>query len=831
MSGVSLGRNWLDSQEHSSDFAPPPRPRSRLTLKRKQVDKDDDKENVPAPQPPPLPQQTVNSTDSEEDDEDYSRGAAPPQQGGVRASLAAARHGSQHTFSSDGQVSKTRRVINVMDAKTMKGESKSAVVIPSRGNVRPPALVERVRGASAPAPPAAVHPPPAAKGAKKATKKKAGARLVLDSSPDSSDVEEDERRADDAKDDGVGKAAVSIDDDDDDDDDADASVDEESSSDDDDDDDEEEEEAAATAAMEDEEIAAPAPDSDDEKDDEVVKTQEQLASQRTTNAAAVAKNLPMKIVRRPLMPSLLTVKGAEAVLRRPFKSPCPNAPSSTADLKRKLFMRKRFVPWGSKGLPALPSLSSGSQEKEEEDAGEPLILWQSEEEGKEDDQISVDGMLTKFLRPHQREGVQFMFECVTGLKGFNGNGCILADDMGLGKTLQGITLLYTLLRQGAEPLGGTPIVKRAVIVCPTSLVGNWESECNKWLKGKIKALALGESKREDVIMGVEQFLSRRKPYDVLIVSYETFRMHTDKFKKEGSCDLLMCDEAHRLKNDATLTNQALNSMHCKRRVLLSGTPMQNHLDEFYAMVNFTNPGVLGSAAYFRKHFEGPVLLAREPGATAEEVARGDEISLELSTIVNDFILRRTNSLLSKHLPPKLVEVCCCKLTPMQQAMYEAALKSKAAKALLDKGKGGGKEVLSFITALRKVCNHPLLAGDDAPDDLFYVDNGGRRGKRREAPGWELAGGKFAVLARLLKQVRAKEERIVVVSNYTSTLDLFVKLCREKGYPYVRLDGSLSIKKRMKLVTAFNDPEQDQVSDTCQCRAVMCLHPTDPLIQI
>jgi DNA repair and recombination protein RAD54 and RAD54-like protein len=192
--------------------------------------------------------------------------------------------------------------------------------------------------------------------------------------------------------------------------------------------------------------------------------------------------------------------------------------------------------------------------------------------------------------------------------------------MGLGKTLQGVALIWTLLQSGHEALGGSPVCKRAMIVCPTSLVNNWDSECKKWLQvsfkacrcecnsaseidsdcslishpyhcplwrlnvlgrvqGKIRSLPLCESSRDDVIHSVKEFLSKRRPYDVLIVSYETFRIHAGLFAKGESVDLLVCDEAHRLKNDETKTNKALDSLTCRRRVLLSGTPMQNHLDE------------------------------------------------------------------------------------------------------------------------------------------------------------------------------------------------------------------------------------------------------------
>jgi len=169
----------------------------------------------------------------------------------------------------------------------------------------------------------------------------------------------------------------------------------------------------------------------------------------------------------------------------------------------------------------------------------------------------------------------------------------------LGKTLQAITLMWTLLGQGFDPKTG-PLAKRIIIVCPTSLVSNWDSECEKWLKGRVRTIPIAESCRADVISSVSQFLSPRNTSHVLIVSYETFRLHAERFSSPTACDLLICDEAHRLKNDETLTNKALDALTCRRRVLLSGTPIQNHLDEFYAMVNFANPGLLGNRAEFHK---------------------------------------------------------------------------------------------------------------------------------------------------------------------------------------------------------------------------------------
>ena len=514
---------------------------------------------------------------------------------------------------------------------------------------------------------------------------------------------------------------------------------------------------------------------------------------------------------------------------------------------RRLASRRVFVPWGAKpsdAAAAMPKPTALAREEEtiELPAGiEDLTLWTPEEgvpsvnrggDGEETTTtrvsapseakaIVVDRMLTRWLRPHQREGVKFMFECVMGLRDYDGTGCILADDMGLGKTLQGIALLWTLLRQGFD---GAPTVKRALIVCPTSLVSNWDDECNKWLNGRVKTLPICDSTRAEVVSSVKSFLAPRHVAQVMIVSYETFRIHSERFNFNGAVDLIMCDEAHRLKNGETLTNKALCSVPCLRRVMLSGTPMQNHLDEFYSMVGFCNPGLLGTPPEFAKKYERPILAGREPDATEAELKRAQVANADLSELVNKFILRRTNTILSKHLPPKVVEVVCCKLSPLQQALYEHFLTSKAATQALT---GKATAVLPAITALKKLCNHPKLIHDMIKGSKntgqaasgfstcaeFFTPgmyDGGRgrggRGGSGMAPGWEEHSGKFGVLARLLANLRAEtKDRIVIISNYTQTLDLVAQLCRDRHYPHVRLDGSTSIGKRQKLVKQFNDP--------------------------
>ncbi|XP_034681411.1 protein CHROMATIN REMODELING 25 [Vitis riparia] len=577
---------------------------------------------------------------------------------------------------------------------------------------------------------------------------------------------------------------------------------------------------------------------EEENDDEersAVKSPTSDEGRKSQNVDALLRgNLVVR--RQSLLPRVLSVTDGAAVARKPFKPPFSNGYHDRNDqLVHRLWARKRFVPWGS-SRPALVLITncvniSSAAEKDvlEESVSlpagiDPLVLWHPEESEEQADNlmpIMVDPLLVRFLRPHQREGVQFMFDCVSGLSStVNISGCILADDMGLGKTLQSITLLYTLLRQGVD---GKPMVKKAIIVTPTSLVSNWEAEIKKWVGERVQLVALCESTRDDVVFGIDSFTSPHSPLQVLIVSYETFRLHSSKFSHSGSCDLLICDEAHRLKNDQTLTNRALAALACKRRILLSGTPMQNDLEEFFAMVNFTNPGILGDATYFRRYYETPIICGREPTAAEEEKKLGAERSAELSSTVNQFILRRTNALLSNHLPPKIVEVVCCRLSPLQSELYNHFIHSKNVKKVINEEMKQSK-ILAYITALKKLCNHPKLIYDTVksgnpgtsgfedcmrffPPEMFS----GRSGAWTGGEGiWVELSGKMHVLARLLAHLRQKtDDRIVLVSNYTQTLDLFAQLCRERRYPYLRLDGTTSINKRQKLVNRFNDPLKDE----------------------
>jgi len=298
---------------------------------------------------------------------------------------------------------------------------------------------------------------------------------------------------------------------------------------------------------------------------------------------------------------------------------------------------------------------------------------------------------------------------------------------------------------------------------------------------------------------------------VLIVSYETLRLNVDGLA-QTEIGLLLCDEGHRLKNGESQTFTALTNLNVQRRVILSGTPIQNDLSEYFSLLNFANPEYLGTRADFRKKFELPILRGRDADSTDEDRKKGDECLGNLSNLVQKFIIRRTNDILSKYLPVKYEHVVFCRLAPFQLDLYNHFVQSDDIKKLL---RGKGSQPLKAIGLLKKLCNHPDLL--DLPSDLEgcekflpddFVPKAARGRASRDVNCWW--SGKMMVLDRMLARIRQDtNDKIVLISNYTQTLDVFDKLCRSRGYGSLRLDGTMNPKKRQKLVDRFNDPEGNE----------------------
>lgn len=341
-------------------------------------------------------------------------------------------------------------------------------------------------------------------------------------------------------------------------------------------------------------------------------------------------------------------------------------------------------------------------------------------------EMILDGFLSRIMRPHQTEGLEFLLKCISGNRHPKYLGCVLADEMGLGKTLQSIALVWTVLKHPRHP---KPLCKKCVIVCPASLVGNWTKEFNKFL-GPARLKPISIMKSDEALEQIDEFLlGLTRP--VLILSYETYRKYSERLNGRShsrsstgpgagggtpTFDLLICDEGHRLKSSGgNKTIEALSAAPTKRRVILTGTPLQNQLNEFYSLVSFVNYGVLGQdAKQFKRIFETPIGLGRDACATREASLLAEARSQELFQLTSEFILRRTSELVSKHLPPKHVYDVFIRLSQDQMDSYVTSLEH----LLHDpQGVGGtssqqhqqhvsGSHALQLISQLKNICTFP-----------------------------------------------------------------------------------------------------------------------------
>tara|TARA_R110002003_G_scaffold130_15_gene12259 strand:+ start:5196 stop:7718 length:2523 start_codon:yes stop_codon:yes gene_type:complete len=405
--------------------------------------------------------------------------------------------------------------------------------------------------------------------------------------------------------------------------------------------------------------------------------------------------------------------------------------------------------------------------------------------GKQIVDVVVDPVLSKHLRDHQREGVQFLYE-----------GAIMADEMGLGKTLQTITLLWTLMKQ--NPIHESqPVVTKALIVCPAGLVDNWKREFRKWLGNERIGVFVANGKDKKITN-----FTMGKAYNVMIVGYEMLRTVQEELKKGVGVDIVIADEGHRLKTANNKAMLAIQSLNTERRVILSGTPLQNDLGEFYTAIDFVNPGLLGQRSAFKRTFEAPILRSRQPEASESELEKGEARWKELVSLTSRFMIRRTAEVLSKYLPPKTEHIVFVRPTRAQAEAYRAILASPIFGAAL----GNTDLALQLIMVLKKVCNSPYLlsASKDSeatPSDMLQA-------LLPLIPPHVLKSHASSTKLRLLDSLvhriyTTTEEKIVIVSNYTTTLDMIERLLVSLSYTYLRLDGSTPASKRQALVEKFN----------------------------
>ncbi|GAB6986605.1 DEAD/DEAH box helicase [Nocardioides pyridinolyticus] len=368
--------------------------------------------------------------------------------------------------------------------------------------------------------------------------------------------------------------------------------------------------------------------------------------------------------------------------------------------------------------------------------------------------VEPPAALQATLRDYQRHGLTWLAE-MTGL----GLGACLADDMGLGKT---VTLIALHLHRRQLGHAGPTLV-----VCPASLLGNWEAEVRRFAPGTPVVRFHGSAR--DLSMAGDGFV---------LTTYGTMRRDAETL---GSVawDLVVADEAQHVKNPRTSTARALRSIASRARVALTGTPVENDLTELWAILDWATPGLLGSRNAFRKVWAGPIESGLEPSKTRQ-----------FADLIGPFLLRRRKSDpgIAPELPPKTETDHPLRLTREQVVLYESFVRDTMARIERADEDARRGLVLMLLTGLKQICNHP---------DHFLKRSGTRLPGRSE---------KVDLLDELVGTVLAEDGAVLVFTQYVAMARLLEGHLARAGVPHQLLHGGTPVREREAMVERFQAGE-------------------------
>ncbi|MGC0365114.1 SNF2 family DNA or RNA helicase [Rhodococcus sp. 27YEA15] len=357
----------------------------------------------------------------------------------------------------------------------------------------------------------------------------------------------------------------------------------------------------------------------------------------------------------------------------------------------------------------------------------------------------ADAGIRATLRPYQVQGVHWL----TMLPG----GGILADEMGLGKTLQAISMIAVRAADGPH-----------LVICPTSVLGNWRREIERFAPNMPQYVHHGSART---------FPPNFAAGTVVLTSYSVLRSDIEQFENISWSSVIF-DEAQQIKNSTSKITRAAIRLRADTKVAMTGTPVENRLDDLYSLFRVVNPNVLGIRARFRRRFAVPI----ESGRSTTAAAR-------LAAVIDPYILRRTKADVAKDLPPKQFSNVNCALTVEQASLYRAAVSDA-----FDTGLGSGfarrGNVLALLTTLKQVCNHPAQVTGDVG----------------------AGSGKLDRVTDMLAEIVDSGERALIFTQYRTMGEILsTHLGTELGLDDVPfLHGGLSTTRRDQLVDAFQTDE-------------------------
>ncbi|XP_028836078.1 chromodomain-helicase-DNA-binding protein 4 isoform X2 [Denticeps clupeoides] len=394
------------------------------------------------------------------------------------------------------------------------------------------------------------------------------------------------------------------------------------------------------------------------------------------------------------------------------------------------------------------------------------------------------------LHSYQLEGLNWL-----RFSWAQGTDTILADEMGLGKTVQTAVFLYSLYKEGHSK---GPFLVSA----PLSTIINWEREFEMWAPDMYVVTYVGDKDsravireneftfEDNAIRGGKKASKMKKEaavkFHVLLTSYELITIDQAIL---GSIDwaCLVVDEAHRLKNNQSKFFRVLNNYPLQHKLLLTGTPLQNNLEELFHLLNFLTPERFNNLEGFLEEFA--------------DIAKEDQIK-KLHDMLGPHMLRRLKADVFKHMPSKTELIVRVELSPMQKKYYKYIL-TRNFEALNTRGGGNQVSLLNVVMDLKKCCNHPYLfpnAALEAPK----MPNG-----MYEGSSLTKASGKLMLLFKMLKKLKEGGHRVLIFSQMTKMLDLLEDFLENEGYKYERIDGGVTGGMRQEAIDRFNAPGAPQ----------------------
>ncbi len=376
------------------------------------------------------------------------------------------------------------------------------------------------------------------------------------------------------------------------------------------------------------------------------------------------------------------------------------------------------------------------------------------------DEIEDTPVPAKFkgtLRPYQQAGYNWL----SFLNQYGFGGC-LADDMGLGKTVQTLALLQG---EKEKDNGST-----SLLVMPTSLIYNWEMEAGKFAPG-LKILNYTGTNRNK---NHERFAR----YDLVITSYGITRIDTDLLK-QFYFNYIILDESQAIKNPDSIISKSVRELKSRRKLILSGTPIENSTLDLWSQMSFVNPGLLGTEKFFKTEYQIPI------------EKRKDEAKMRrLNALIKPFILRREKTQVAKDLPEKVENVHYCDLSAQQREYYDReknAYRNKILDLIAQDGLQKSQMILlQGLTRLRQIANHPSMV-----DETYEGDS-----------------GKFEDITHMVSNALGKDHKILIFSQFVKHLKIVEQYLQAENIPYAYLDGS--VKDRKAEVEKFQNNENIRI---------------------